>query len=140
MFCTSFVTLALTNVCTSLVIVSNDHDFVLTNGPNGSFVLLDSLSCTNMGLNNAFRIECNTLDDLEVALLSVLSSRIDVVTLRSSAFQALTISSSASTTLLSAQDLTGRISHLVGGTASQASPGADVVGVPNEAAKKIECK
>jgi len=90
-----------------------------------------------MGLNNAFRITCNTLEDLEVALLSVLSSRIGVVTLQSSTFQALTISSSASTTLLSEQDLTGRIPHLVGGTTSQVSPGLDVVGVTGKAATEV---
>jgi len=93
-----------------------------------------------MGLNSAFRITCNTLDDLEVALLSLLSSRMGSNNMQSRVFQALTISSSASTTPLSAQDLTGRISHLVGGFTSQSSPGSDVGSVPNEAAKKIECK
>ena len=133
-------TFALTNVCTSLVIVSNGHTCTLTNREDGKFDLLDSLICPNMNLNSAFRITCNTLDDLEVALLSLLSSRMGSNNLQSRVFQALTISSAASTTPLSAQDLTDRIFHLIGATTSQASPGSDVGGVPNEAAKKIECK
>ena len=85
-----------------------------------------------MGLNRAFRIECNTLDDLEVALLSVLSSRMEVDILQSRVFQALTISSSASTTPLLAQDLTGRISRHVGNTINQVSPSLDIIDVGNE--------
>ena len=93
-----------------------------------------------MGLSSAFRITCNTLDDLEVALLSLLSSRMGSNNMQSRVFQALTISSSASTTPLSAQDLTGRISRLVGASTSQASTSSDIGGMSNEAAKKIECK
>jgi len=83
-----------------------------------------------MGLNSAFRITCNTLDDLEVALLSLLSSRMGSNNMQSRVFQALTISSSASTTPLSAQDLIGRISHLVGGTVNQPDVGRPMEMLP----------
>ena len=59
----------------STAVNCNSHVLTLSNRSDGAFDLIDSLPAEVFGTSSAFRLTCNSHDDLNTALLCLLSSR-----------------------------------------------------------------